>query len=102
MSGRKFSVGDRVVVVWAVPQFSQYVGAVGVILEVIGPDEYVTDIISPNGLGFRGYGRNFKPLYDGNQLASWSDCVWQPKRLTEDQPTTFLRPQHAPEDPHYG
>lgn len=38
------------------------------------------------------------PIYDGNQLASWSDCAWQPKRLIVET-ETFLKPQHVPETP---
>ena len=89
----QFNVGDRVRVI---KPGSRRRGVVCSVLGVFHNDCWVQD--SPGGdptlapllyqvdlkpdPGYRGVAyrpHELEPYYDGNEKASWSDCVWQPK-----------------------
>lgn len=95
MSGRKFSVGDRVRIVR-----SDKPGKVGMISIVMalyvhkninpktswynkipaGTEMCILDIRSEHPGMKVGYPHDhLEPVYDGNEKISWTDCVWKPK-----------------------
>jgi hypothetical protein len=46
------------------------------------PDDYLLDIITVNADSMYSHPKYLEPLYDGHEPASWSECAWQPNRVT--------------------
>lgn len=97
MSGRKFSVGDRVRIVR-----SPVPSRIGTIATVISPlkplsgNAYWTELpnsalvheldLPPLPSQPRAHVVTYppeylEPIYDGNETVSWSSCVWKPKQV---------------------
>ena len=92
---KKFEVGDKVRIVESqvparrgmVTKIVAYWGS-GTTIEGPVKDYYTVDVaqgIDPNdGLSVTADIREdwLELIYDGNQLSSWSECVWKPKELS--------------------
>jgi hypothetical protein len=88
MRARAFHVGQLVRVVYA-PAAPEIVGEVTRVLRVEVNLEYGVVYVVPIPCvpGDResfGPAMCFAPVYDGDEPASWSDCVWQPQREVLD------------------
>lgn len=82
MSG-KFQVGDRVRIIQVGnpdPEAQRLIGEECYIQSIdttlLWP--YVLSI-TPSGKEVCACAKNIAHAYDGNEPASWSDCVWQPR-----------------------
>lgn len=82
---RKFKVGDRVVIQARVKTYFN-----GQTATVIGyrddyPWPYPIYVIDHGGVGRDGIGiceTALRPYYDGNDKVAWSECAWQPNKIT--------------------
>ena len=98
MSERKFSVGDRVRIARTSMRTPRMIGRVATVTGhrpfgdaahsywhgelPRGMELCILDIDSRRPGGVVAYPHHYlEPLYDGNELASWQDCAWQPKHL---------------------
>jgi hypothetical protein len=95
VSERKFSVGQRVRIIGS--PSPERIGQIASVIsgphtyENLGPwSEHAThadrfyklDRLSHiDGRPIEYPARLLEPVYDGNELASWSDCAWKPKHL---------------------
>lgn len=97
---RKFKVGDRVRIVHAVRSPER----VGTETEVValeraqewweavvcgdiqlGEEVCMLDIpVEPKYSGYAAPHAWLEPVYDGNSLVSWSECLWQPRSVKVD------------------
>lgn len=99
MGSRKFEVGDRVRVSRSVfnPLKHYAIGVETTVLSVMQPipggkwpmTELAYEVDIPSRLhDVQTWPRlwfeasELVPLYDGNELAAWSDCIWQPNKIT--------------------
>lgn len=91
---RKFEVGDRVRIVRSIYS-PERVGTETVVVALIpaqgwweavvrgliqlGEEVCMLDIpVEPNYSGYAAPHAWLEPVYDGNDLVSWSECLWQP------------------------
>lgn len=82
---RKFSVGDRVRLVFFLGR-PEIIGTITTITEILDPPvhghEYVLDIEPrPGHVAVAAMSEHLEPYYDGHEKTSWSDCAWKPKEV---------------------